>query len=603
MSQVNQIKDASDIIDEIGQRLDLKRAGASYKALCPFHSEKSPSFFVNPNLQRYRCFGCGASGDVIEFLEQYEGMTFLEALEYLAEKSGIKLKQYSRTQEDTEREQMLEILLLASKYYSYLLTSHKMGKPALAYLKKRGISQDSIKLFKLGYALSSWDGLLKFLVDKKKYRPQIIEKTGLVIRNKTGRYYDRFRGRIVFPLKNHRGQIVGFSGRILDTSGTQQQTKPQQPKYINTPETQLYHKSRMLYGFSELFQHLREKKTVIITEGEFDVISSSQIHVANIVAIKGSALTEEQVKLLNRVVSKVLLSLDADEAGVEATKRAIAMVKDLDLDLRVIDLSSYKTKYSAHDVDELIKVKPNLWKEAVGQSISAYDFLIKIAFNKFDANSATGRRQIVNELAPVLNLVSHQVEKEFYIRKLAEKFQVSPAVLESDINRFGQMKNAQRKVSSEIHPQQLEDNGQKKLEDLLLFLLFNSDQEQVQAKAKQLEKLTLLNPQARQILTSLINFQESYHLKNFAHTLAEDLKAALMEWSEYSDFIEDVENFNAEEEWAKALKKYQRLQTRARIEKLNQKLAKLELEEETEEKSVKMDELLKEVVKQQGKID
>lgn len=600
MSQVNQIKNASDIIDEIGQRLDLKRAGSSYKALCPFHSEKSPSFFVNPSLQRYRCFGCGASGDVIEFLERYEGMTFLEALEYLAEKAGIKLEQYARTQDDEVREQMLEILQLAAKYYSYLLTSHKLGKPALAYLKDRGINQDSIKLFKLGYSLSSWDGLLKYLVNKKKYRPEVVEKTGLIIRNKTGRYYDRFRGRIVFPLKNHRGQIVGFSGRILDA---RDDSEHPQPKYINTPETQLYHKSQMLYGFSELFQHLRKKKTAIITEGEFDVISSSQIHVNNIVAIKGSALTEEQVKLLNRVVSKVLLSLDADEAGVEATKRAINIVKDLDLDLRVIDLSAYKVKYSAHDADELIKVDSELWKQAVKESISAYDFLIKIAFDKFDVNSATGRRQIIDELAPVINLISHQVEKDFYIRKLADKFQVSTSVLESDINRFGQGKKTIRKTKAQSDSKQNADTGQKKLEDYLLFLLFNSKKDLVQAKAKQLEKLSLQNSQARQILTALINYQESYDLKNFAMSLAEDLKAALMEWSEYPDFVEDVDTLDVEEEWVKALKKYQLRQTHLQIDELNEQLAKLEFEEDSEEKSVKMNELLKEIVKLQGKID
>ncbi len=600
MSQVNQIKDAINIVDEVGQRLDLKKAGSSYKALCPFHSEKTPSFFVSPQLQRYRCFGCGASGDVIEFLEKYEGMTFLEALRYLADQANIKLEEYTRTQDDQTRAQMLEALQLASKYYSYLLTEHDLGKPALRYLKERGVTKASIDLFNVGYALPAWDGLLNFLTKKKSFKPKLIEKTGLVIRNKTGRYYDRFRNRVVFPLKNHRGQIRGFSGRILSDNNNSDE---QQPKYINTPETQLYHKSKLLYGYSELFQQIRKKKSVIVTEGEFDVISSNQAHVSNIVAIKGSALTIDQVKLLSRVVSKVLLSLDADEAGVEATKRAINVVRDTDLDLRVIDLSEVKEQYSVNDADELIQFDPKLWKKAVKNSIAAYDFLIRVTIDKFDVSTAVGRRHIINELAPVLDQVTHQVERDFYIRKLADQFQVSPSILESDIKRFGQNRDSNKDLQAEKTTAEIKvGDSLEKLEDYLLFLLFNSDNEEVQARARQLKELEPQNPQAVQILTKLLNFEESYSLKKFAATLAEDLKAALMAWTNYPHFKESIDDLKIAEEWTKIVQKYHRKKVKQQIENLNQKLADFEKEESSPENTARMDELLEKIVELQNSV-
>jgi DNA primase len=597
MSQVNQIKDSVNILDEIGQRLDLKRAGSSYKALCPFHSEKSPSFFVNPQIQRYKCFGCGASGDVIEFLEQYEGMTFLEALQYLADKTGIKLKQFNRTKDDEVREQLLEILQLASRYYGYLLNEHRLGKDARLYLKKRGVNQSSIELFKIGYAPPAWDGLVNYLTKKKKFQPSLVEKTGLLIRNNSGRYYDRFRNRIVFPLKNHRGQMIGFSGRILESKKNSQR---QQPKYINTPETQLYHKSQTLYGFSELFQQIRKKREVIVAEGEFDVISSHQVHVSNIVAIKGSALTKDQVKMLSRVADKILLCLDSDEAGIKATKRAIDVAKDLNMDLRVIDLSDIASG-RFQDADELIRSQPKLWKKAVKNSISVYDFLIDVSFEQNDPDSAIGRRKIIDELALILNKIDHQVEKDFYLKKLAERLQVSASILQEDINRFGQQstrKTYQNKTKQSTKQDQLDPL--KKLEDYLLFLLINSADESVVDKAGQLSKLGLKNPQAHQILSRLIDTKGDYQLEKFAGSLAEDLKAALMEW-QHPDFIKNMDDFNLENEWAKSLNKYQNMLIKDKINLHNQELATLEKKQpKTDQDNKKIEALLNQIAQLQA---
>ncbi len=428
MSQVRQVKDTVDIVEIVGERVNLKKTGSNYRGLCPFHTEKTPSFFVSEDLQRFKCFGCGASGDVYEFLERYEGMTFYEALEYLAERAGIKLdKQAVRTQDDKEREVLLEVLELAAKYYHWLLTKHKLGQTARNYLKQRQINSSSVKLFQLGAAPDSWDGLIKYLHGKKNYPMEVLLKSGLVIKGKYGRFWDRFRNRLVFPLRDHRGRVVGFSGRILGEA--------KEAKYINTPETSLYHKRKMLYGYSELRSEIKKQNSVIVTEGEFDVISSQQVGVNHAVAIKGSALTLEHGQLLKRLANQVILSLDADEAGVEATKKAISVLKSLDLELRVIPLAGGK------DPADISNSDPNAWRKMIKSSISAYEFLIQSAVKKYNAKSATGQKQILKELAYPLNSIESQVEKEFYLKKLSKLLDVSLETIAFDIKYYARKRN------------------------------------------------------------------------------------------------------------------------------------------------------------------
>ena len=239
MSQIKEVKDATNIVEVVAEKIKLENSGANFKACCPFHNEKTPSFFVNPGLQRYRCFGCGANGDVLDFLQNFEGITFYEALKTLADRAGITLKEFQKSQDDEEREKLLEIMSFAKEYYYYLLTKHEVGQIGRDYLKNRDITNESIKIFQLGFATNAWDSLLKYLHQKKKFPLNLIEKTGLIIKGRSGGYYDRFRERLIFPLKNHRGQVVGFSGRLLSQS-------PKEAKYINSPETLLYHKSKML---------------------------------------------------------------------------------------------------------------------------------------------------------------------------------------------------------------------------------------------------------------------------------------------------------------------------------------------------------------------
>src|SRR3989339_1105676 len=286
--QVEEVKSKVDIVEIIGERVALKKAGRHFKGLCPFHSEKSPSFIVSPERQSFKCFGCQEGGDVISFLQKYDGMSFLEVLEMLAKRVGVTLESYRPTSQDAYKKKLLEIMSLTSEYYHYLLTKHDSGKEAREYLLNRGIGSEAISLFNLGYAPNQWRSVSDYLVQKKKYAPEELEAVGLIIRkqelgnrNQSNHFYDRFRGRVMFPLRDHKGVVVGLSGRTLLKDENE-------AKYINSPETMLYSKSRMLYGLWENREYIRKADSVVLVEGELDMIPSWQVGVKNVVAIKGS---------------------------------------------------------------------------------------------------------------------------------------------------------------------------------------------------------------------------------------------------------------------------------------------------------------------------
>lgn len=610
MSQVQQVKDATDIVQVIGERLKLQRSGSNYKAVCPFHGEKTPSFFVNDQLQRYRCFGCGESGDVLEFLQKYDGMSFGEALKELADQAGIELEEYQRTKEDDQRERLLEVLNLAKEYYHYLLTEHKVGQTALKYLKDRGITQESIKIFQLGYAQSGWDGLIKYLNKKKKYSLDDLQAAGLIIRGRGGRYYDRFRGRVMFPLRDHRGRVVGFSGRLLDKN-------PKEAKYINTPETILYHKSKMLFGFKELMQEIKKADEVIVVEGEMDVITSAQAHVNNIVAIKGSALTKEQVKLLSRIVKRVILSLDADGAGEKATKRAIEVAKDSGLELRVIDLSNIGLEHDQiKDVDDLARAKPKKWREVAESSVSVYEFLLQLALRKHDESKPEGKRKIVVELAPILGHIPHAVEQDFYLQKLAKALNIQKSLVKQDIMKFkdnglvGRTTNNQTKTSDQQRETgnkdvKKEPDKLEKLEKYLVFLAFEG-RNQVGQKLKQMFTQDLVAvglKQALEFVSDKIAKQSDKNkvdLKIVTAGLAEDLKALLFDilYDPNYNTVKDLPKLD--EEWQKTWQVYVREQQKKKITKLTKEMEKLDSKlKKTATEEKRMAELLREVVQLQ----
>lgn len=600
MSQIREIKDANNIVEVIGERIKLDAGGINFKACCPFHSEKTPSFFVNPSIQRYRCFGCGASGDVLDFLQNFEGVTFYEALKTLADRAGITLKEFQRTREDEEREKLLEILNLAKEYYHFLLTKHEVGQIGRDYLQNRDIGSESIKIFQLGFATNAWDSLLKYLHHKKKYPLDLIEKTGLIIKGRNGGYYDRFRERLMFPLKNHRGQVVGFSGRLLSKS-------PKEAKYINSPETLLYHKSKMLYGYSELFREIKKKEQVVVVEGEFDMISSAQAHVNHVVAIKGSALTTEQVNLLSRVAKTIILSLDADEAGIKATERAIGIVKEKGIDLKVIDLKHLDflaKEDQVKDPDELAREKPKAWRQAVESAVSVYEFLLSHALDIYDPLSAEGKRQVINYLAPILETIDHAVEKEFYLQKLSVALNVKESLLKEDIAKFGRAKEGLEVKENIVEPaNKTFKSYQERNEEYLFFLLFSFPAAILKEKALALQDFTFVSPGFKQLIEKLLAFKGDFNLSRFALSLAEDLKKSLMNALLNPDYEQKIEAENLEKEWQASLLKFKKESLRAEIAKINEEITKLDSSlKRTEEEEQKLDQLLSLIVAKQAAI-
>jgi len=401
MDQVEEIKQKVDMVELVQEYVPLKRAGRNFKGLCPFHGEKTPSFMVNPELQIYKCFGCGEGGDAYSFLQRIEGMEFGEALQTLAKRVGVTLESYRPSGAEEVREKLIGINTLAAQAYHYVLTKHKAGKGALEYLTGRGISEESIEKFNLGYAPDEWEFLTKYMT-KKKHGTDELRRAGLVVE---GRGYDRFRNRIMFPLANARGQIMGFAGRILGGEG--------QAKYVNTPETEIYHKSELLYGLDVTRSEIKHAGWVVVVEGEVDMIASWQSGVKNVVAIKGSALTDKQVEILRRISDTVVLALDADVAGDSAARRGIEIADKAGLMIKIARLEGAK------DPGELAIQKPEEWKRAVAEAIPIYDFYIESAVTRHGLDVA-GKKKIGVELLPIWANIFDEIVKAHYIKKLAE---------------------------------------------------------------------------------------------------------------------------------------------------------------------------------------
>jgi len=596
MSQVKQVKDATDIVALIGERISLQRSGGSLRGLCPFHSEKSPSFFLSEQFQRYKCFGCGESGDVFTFLEKYDGMTFGEAMEYLAQRAGITLTSYRPSAEDEQRQRILSLLSLTKEYYHFLLTQHELGEPARQYLQERGINAESIRLFQLGYALPAWDSLIKYLNGKKKYSIADLQDAGLVVSGRTGNAYDRFRDRIMFPLANHRGQVVGFSGRVLD-----KETK--EAKYINSPETMFYHKSEMLFGYSELYQSIRQKAEVIVVEGEFDVISSAQAHVNHVVAIKGSAVTAEHLRLISRVATKVIFSLDADKAGVAATKRAISLVGDLPLEVRVSSVPSGK------DPDELARTEPALWREVAKTSISVYDFLLQAALKQFDPITPEGKRAIIDELAPIFGQITHAVEQEVYFKKLAIALQTKEEVIRQDVERFknkGQRRPAPPNQASEVTSKDSAEKltplaaRKKRLELYGLFLLLALPEATLAQRALQLQPRWFTEAGFSYLIESIRQLGPQATLDLLNQQLPEDMRQVVFETLANPDFQEIKAKGELEKEWAHVIPELQQMIVKDQIATINQELTQLDQAAVlTPEQEARQASLLSEIVRLQ----
>ncbi len=460
--QVDEVKQKTDIVSLIGEYVQLKKAGRNYKALCPFHSEKTPSFMVSPELQIYKCFGCQAGGDAFTFLEQYEGMDFGEALRFLADRAGVKLISF-KPGEAGEKDRLYQINSWVNRFYSYILLNHPVAKPALAYLtKERGLTLDTINTFLLGFAPDAPDVLKRFLVDKKRVHPEDMERLGLGF-FKNGRFFDKFAGRIIFPLFDHRGNVAGFAGRVMP--GARADTA----KYINSPETPIYHKSNLLFGLNLSKPEIKKESTAVVVEGELDMISSWQVGVKNVVAIKGTALTEEQVRLLLRFTKNATLALDADLAGDVAARRGIVIAQGSGMDLKVARFGKYK------DPDEAARANPLEFKKALSNAVGVWDYLVDSIFSRYDSKSGEGKASISREIVPVLTSIPDKIVQAHYVEVVAGKLRVPAEAVSEQVEEISEKVEKERQSIEVISPQKIEKGRRQLLEERLLTLAFQSD--------------------------------------------------------------------------------------------------------------------------------
>lgn len=508
--QVAEIKSRTDIVSIIGERIELKKAGRNYKANCPFHGEKTPSFMVSPELQIFKCFGCGVSGDCYSFLEQYEGMEFPEALKYLAERAGVKLLK-SNFGQATEKEKLIEIHEQTLKFYNYMLLTHPTGKHALEYLQKdRGLKLDTIKEFQLGFSPENSYTLSNFLTIKKKFNPKDIERAGIGIPQGIN-VYDRFSGRVIFPLFDHRGNPIGFAGRILPWD------KRDTGKYINSPETPIYHKSSVLFGLNITRPLIKKKKVAIVVEGELDLISSYQAGIKNVVAIKGSALTEEQVRLLSRFAPKFVLALDSDMAGDAAARRGLTVAENSGVEVKIAKITNFK------DPDEAARGDIESYKKDLIHSVGVWDYMIDSVMNRFNPETGGGKAKISKELTPILSEIEDKIVQAHYANVVAEKLGVPLEAVTEQLS-----KNTLRKEDDSSNTKTQEDTLEGKsrhdlLEERLLILSFQSDPTSLlKPKIKELVKNSLYIKILGELARYLKN-KKKYTNANFGKSLPSEL--------------------------------------------------------------------------------
>jgi DNA primase len=438
---IAEIKSRLDVVDVISQKVMLKKAGQTFKGLCPFHAEKTPSFVVFPDKGNYHCFGCGANGDVVTFVMKTENLDFADALRILAARAGVELT--TRPSEDSaqrRRTQLAELLELSALYFQQALRRPD-AQAARDYLDGRGISATTIDQFRLGWAPDNWDALYRYLTDRGA-KPEAIVAAGLAAERDSGGYYDRFRGRVIFPIVNERGELVGFGGRTLGDG---------QPKYLNSPQTELFDKGAILYGIDQARATIRAMNRVTVVEGYVDVLIAHQSGIKDVVASLGTALTERQVSTLKRLTRTVVLALDADTAGDEAVLRGLEVARQVYADAKVAvplpqGLVRLESRLGAdiliaslprgRDPDEIIRADTEQWRTIVDDARPVVEFYFDVVLGRTDLRSTKETTEAVRKLLPIIGEVRDPVQQSLYLQRLSDRVHIAEQLLASELARL-----------------------------------------------------------------------------------------------------------------------------------------------------------------------
>jgi DNA primase len=431
--KIDEIRNAVDIVELIGSVVALKKRGKNYVGLCPFHHEKTPSFNVSPDRQMYHCFGCSVGGNVFTFMMQHEKVSFIEAVRVLAERAGISLPTYESEQAEqaaSENEQLYTVMRLAGLFFYRQLTATPEGEFALKYFHQRGFSDETIRRFGLGYSLQSWDGLIKHMQQQGIHESQL-EKAGLVRRRDDQGFYDYFRGRAMFPIFSPTGRGIAFGARKLYDDD-------KLAKYVNSPETPIYSKSRVLYGLFNAREAVRREENAILVEGYADLISVFQAGIHNVVASSGTALTHEQIQLIGRYTRNVTLVYDADSAGAQAMMRGVDLVIENGLDVRVAELPE------GDDPDSFVKTKgADAFRELIKSSISFIEFKARSFDRQGKLATPEGQAEATRSIVQTIAKIPDELRRNFFIKEVADRYKLYESVLYRELEK--QLKSGERR--------------------------------------------------------------------------------------------------------------------------------------------------------------
>ncbi len=517
---IEEIKARSNIVDVIGRYVNLKRAGNNYKGLCPFHNEKTPSFVASEEKQIFSCFGCGAHGDVIEFVKKIENLDFVETIQRLADDCGVELVENSNQKDEAYKNELYEVNRLAARhFYSNFTEDNNPGKQ---YMLSRKIDQNTLKKFGIGYAKNEWHDLIEFFksndIDLKKY-----DELGMTGK-KDGKIYDKYRHRVIFPIINTRGKVIGFGGRAIDDD--------QMPKYLNSSESVVFLKKYNLYGINLTGTEIRKKKYAILVEGYMDVIGLYQHGVKNVVASLGTALTSHQAKMIKRYAENVVIAYDSDEAGQTATLRAIDLLEEVGCKIKIL-----KIDHRAKDPDEYInKYGHDEFLKEIKLSVSYFDYKIDILRSKNDINTKEGRIEFVKQVTAELGKLKSPIEIDLYKNKIAEESGIGIGAIEKEMGTNKDKNNQWKKESKPETDENREKNWKNNpLEQMLIMIMLT--QNSLITKVEPLKDI-IWNPINQKIFAMTIEtFHEkgSVEIDEIRDSLEED------EIQEFNKMIKDVQ--------------------------------------------------------------
>ena len=556
------IRDATDIVDLVSEHVQLVKKGRNFSGLCPFHDEKTPSFSVNPDRQFYHCFGCGAGGDVFKFVQEIDRVTFVEALKFLAERAGIALPERSgpSREEVAAEDELYRANDLAQKYFHHLLLNDEVGASARTYLQTRGLTGETITRFGLGYAPPGWDALLK-VAGRRGLSPQSLERAGLAVPRSNGSgHYDRFRDRVTFPIANLSNRTVAFGARALQPD--------QEPKYLNSSETPIYHKGRVLYGLSIARDAIRRQDAVLVVEGYTDLISLAQAGIQHVVATAGTALTEDHCRLLARFARQLVLLFDGDAAGSTAAMRALEVLLGTSLDIRVVSLPS------EHDPDSFIQEHglERLLNQAENAQ-SVLDFYLGRLAQQHDLSSMEGKGRAVETFKPLiakLNKPQDAVRRDLLLREVSQRLAVDEQALRDGVRASMRRPQRPRQAAADPPPTAAPDPPRHELE--FIGLLINFPQF-IPETAQKFAADSLSDTRTQTLCRALFDHHshgQAIDLGAIISALADDALARLAAHCAAQGFDEE----QVDRQWRDYLRYFQKNALQKRIANARQALAK-----------------------------